>query len=382
MRSAQCSAAGQLRDAEASSIAASVGSGVLSEREARWRISALLHGAGIVEQVVRRLCLPRQEAPDLTDSLYDLAYDAIVGVSRPPKLDLARLAAGASFSGWARQFLSSKQACTTARRRSWARARREVLTMDAGRHEPPAATALETEDGHAGEERLDEDRSDAAIASFGAHARGLRPCGRVHLSAATLAMAFQLPHPRRAVDLACRDDLLAVIEADTDAVHSALCHMVDGDDAPAGEDLVHQGVAFMFADWADEQVCTLLGLQPVVSQALAIAALTPVPPPQARYVRQLRRQLVGCGVTPAAARPLATSFAALVAETTASEFDARHALDLKDCEERASDRKRFEAVAEEIIARGWTQLGATPGDVERHLQRMLDQVCYGELAAA
>ena len=254
--------------------------------------------------------------------------------------------------------------------------------MDATRHEPAAATTSETDRDHFDEDGLDEDRSDAAIASFGAHAKGLRSCGRVHLTAATLATAFRLPRPCRAVDLPGHDDLLAIVEAHPDAVHSALCRLVDGGDVPAGEDLVHQGVAAVFADWTDEQICTLLGLQPVVSQALVIAALTPVPPPQARYVKQLRHQLVGSGVTPAAARPLATSFAALVTETTASEFDAGHHFELKDLDERACDRKRFEAVAEEIIARGWTQLGATPGDVERHLQRMLDQVCYGELAAA
>ena len=382
MCATSCETAGKLRDAEAVSISASVRSGVLSERDARWRISALLHGADIVEQVVRRLCLPRQEAEDLTDALYDLAYDAIVGVSRPPKLDLARLAEGASFSGWARQFLSSKQACRTASRRSWARARREVLTAATGRDEPAVSTALEIDHGHFDEDGLDEEKGDAAIASFGAHAKGLRPCGRVHLTAATLAMAFRLPRPCRAVDLPCRDDLLAIVEADVDAVRSALCRLVDGGDVPADEEHVHRCIDVVFADWTDEQIHELLGLQPVVSQALVIAALTPVPPPQVRYVRQLGRQLVGSGVTLAAARPLATSFAALVAETTTNEFDARHALDLKDREERALDRKRFEAVAEEIIGRGWTQLGATPGDVERHLQRMLDQVCYGELATA
>ena len=364
--------ANRARDIEAASLASSALADLLPERDARWRIAALLRGAGIVEQVAGRLQLAHQERADLIDGLYDLADAVVVGVGRPAKLDLARLADGASFCGWARQFLSSHQVRTTVMRRSWARSRREVQVT--GHDDEPIIARPTDHDDDLG--CLDEETAEAAIACFDGHARGLRSCGRAHLTAHTLAAAFQLPRPRRAIDLEDHDYLLALVEEEPRAVHEALrCWR----SAPGSEP---SGLAVLFDDWTSADVCSLLELQPVVAQALALAALTPVPPPQTQHVIELRRRLERSAGRRPEVKALTDAFTALVAETTTSEFDARRPMELKAADERAADRDRFEALAHQIVAQGWIKLGSNPGEVEAHLRSMLDQLRYGEVAVA
>jgi hypothetical protein len=322
----------------------------------------------------------------MIEGLYDLMDAVIVGIGRPPKLDLARIAGGASFVGWSRQFLSSQQARTTVQRRLWARARREVLATVAS-DEPLAQAPVDIADVPS---HLDEDLADVAIACFGDRSKGLRSCGRAHLTAHTLATAFQLPRLDRAVDLPGRAAMLAQVEADPHLVHEVLRFLVEDlsvdercvlDEDPSWWELATD-LACLFSTWTDPEIHLLLELPLLVAQALVIAALTPVPPPQARHVSELRRKLVASGTPLAEARAIVQSFTTLVGETTTSEFNARRELELKDSEQRCAERDRFDAVVEQILSKGWTQLGATPGEVEVHLHSMLDQIRYGELVAA
>jgi hypothetical protein len=72
----------------------------------------------------------------------------------------------------------------------------------------------------------------------------------------------------------------------------------------------------------------------------------------------------------------------MVAETTSSEFDARHVFVVKTADERAADREHFVQGVERLLAGGETRLGTTPEAVEALLTSMLDTIRYGELVAA
>lgn len=373
-----------VRDSEARAIAASCLAGVISEPDARWRIAALLRDADVVEQVVARLHVQPHLVEEVRERMYDLVDTAITGArfamsagrdrSRP-KLDLERLASGTSLCGWARRYLSSQQARTTAQRSSWARARREVLAGEIDEHtcRPDDLTST------AGESRVGEETVEAAISCLAEHARGLRPLGRAHLVARMLTAVYHLPCLPRAID---RPALLAAVRSDDRLAHAALRFLVDG---VVGEECTLPNLlqlAELFGEWTDLQLRRLLDLSPLVSQAIVIAALSPTPPPQAGEVRQLQLQVTAAGLSRSAAQALTGALAGIVTETTTSEYDALHELAPKPPGHQLADRERFEQVVAQILASGWTRLGATPGEVEAHLRSMLDEIRYGELAAA
>ena len=361
-----------VRDIEARSLAASCIAGIIPETEARWHIAALLQGSGVVEQVVSTMSLAQGFVDDVTAAMWDIARIAIVGIGSSPKLDLNQLADGASLCGWMRQFLSSKQARISARRSVLTRSRLEKLT--------DFTDGIESQFHRGqGSDLLDADVANMAIAVLAEHSKGLRSFGRAHLVARVLSAVYHLPQLARAIDMPCRATLLAGVENDLYLVHRALRSIVEP--TPHAQSEVVQ-IAALFDGWTKAQVDYLLELSPVVAHALVVAALTPVPPPQATQVSRLRDQVAALGTTARTARALATTFSTLVAETTCSEFDARSNIGLKSPRSRAADRQRWEQLVDKIVAQGWTRLGTTPGEVEAHLSEMLDRICYGELELA
>lgn len=355
-----------VRDSGAIRFAREALAGNMPERDARWNIAELLRKSGIVEQIVGRLQLSPQEARDMIPELYYLADDIVVGISGQPKLDLKRIADGASYCGWIRKFLSSLPARTCVQRPHWTRARREKLVSDQGEWEEVFNTSY-GDIATSVIENDDRDTMDAATARFEKRAPGLRRCGKVHLTARTLATAFSLRQPPRAIDIDQRDRLLEIVKADEYAAYGALVFRPDTYSDPDTAAL-----ASIFADWTDEDKDTLLSQSPLVCQAYAIAALTPIPPPQASSVAKLKRNILQSGQRVIEANALVGAFVAAVSETTTSEFDAHHALEIKTVDERDRDRHHFEEVASQIIKSGWVRLGKTPHEVEENMRLLLD----------
>lgn len=376
-----------VRDSEARAIAASCLAGIMSEPDARWRIAGLLRGADVVEQVVAGLQVQTHLFEEVSDRMYDLVDTAITGagigsrrIGTRPKLDLERLASGTSLCGWARRYLSSQQARTTAQRTSWARERRETLV---GELEERAAFDDLTS-AFSGGGQVEEETVDAAISCLAEHAKGLRPLGRAHLAARTLRAVYNLPHLPRSVG---RPALLAAVGADDRLAYAAVAFLADGvvengvvEDECLLADLAE--LAELFGEWTDAQLRSLLDLSPLVAQALVVAALSPVPPPQAGEVRQLQARVAATGLSRQPARAVASALASIVTETTTSEYDALHELAAKTPEHQAADRARFEQVVAQLIDQGWTRFGSTSCEVEAHMRSMLDEIRYGELLAA
>ncbi len=376
----------EVRDSDARALAMSALAGVISETDARWRIAALLQGSDIVEQIVRRLHVSPHQVDEVTSRIYDQAHVAIVtGVAgRPPKLSLDRLADGSSFCGWARQYLSSQQVATTARRPLWSRERRELLSGHESLDDAVDEGAVDED------HRLDDDVVETVIEHHKELAKGLRSCGSTHLAARTAIAVYQLPQPERLVDVPNRAALLAAFGAEVCLVRLIVRFLLDELPCPTATQVDDDTLVFelarvvsqMLSSWSDDEVRRLADLDPRISQAIALAALTPVPPPQARQVADLQLQLALDGASRRDARALAASFAALESELAVSEYDALHEPEVKTPEQRAADRARFEAIVAKILADGWTRFGGTPLEVEQHLRAMLDDTRYVAVAAA
>lgn len=374
-------------DREATRLAREALSGATPREAALWQIAGLFEKTSVVVDVAwsKFAWSKRTGNAGVVEAYGDIARQAICGLSATghdpstSKTDLERLAAGDSLCGWMRQYLSSPPARQTVSR---------VINRTAG-VDTIHAVELDVEESVVrsaqvnaermfdeiidrvdGTERIDETTASIVQDAFSAKSKGLRPAGLTHLRAHAICSAYHLPLPDRRLDLPDRDAVIATVEADEAVVRTALrCH----DDS---------AVSAAFASWPKSSIEALVELSPLVSQALALAALTPVPPPQQSHVTALRSAVTARF---GAARPVAAlvrHFVEMVAETTSSEFDARHVFVVKTADERAADRERFVQGVERLLAGGETRLGTTPEAVEALLTSMLDTIRYGELVAA
>ena len=249
----------------------------------------------------------------------------------------------------------------------------DLLESEAWRHRPkdasidPADLVAEAND----PDRVDEGLATAALEVLEASTRNLRTAGRHHAVVSVLCQVYDLPLPARAVDVAERDDILAIVESEAGerVVRDALRGISD------------LPIAHIFDAYPDKALAKLLAIDPHVGQELVIGALTPVPPPQTSHVVAMRRQLVGRLGASNRLSSLIKAFISLITESSANEFDATREFVLKPVEEREADRQRFCAAVETFVAVD-ERLGTTPAEVERELASVLDAIRIGVAIAA
>jgi hypothetical protein len=372
-------------DAQASLIANQAVSGTVTPEAARWEIAALVTMSDIPTDVANRFCnsTQYQEKVDIGQYLAELLETKIVGPN--PSLDLAIVAGGGSVSGWARMLASSQPAITSARRSVHNRTFRQIPTDPHSYQHPDAIADLDGSEyvgaDSWGEDAIDEDMSsevwDALAASYTEKSHNMRPNGAVHQIAETLCGIYQLPTPARAINLTNRKQMIANVESDQFAVRDDLRA------SAATQWSEHIGLAAVFADWTIEDLNRLAIQHPLVSQALAISALTPLPPARRAEVKALGESLAD-QLGKLTANRVAKAWAEVHAELTGSEYDnTRPAPKMKTKAQRNSARRAWESEVSALVGKGITLLGTTPEEVTRSLGKALDAIRHdGDSQAA
>lgn len=329
-----------MTDSDATVGSQEVLDGCRDETAFRWTCVAEIRRAGIAAEVARRYGWGAQGVADLTTSLDTLLLDRIVGVDRPPSLDLVKLADGKSLHGWARQFAkgAALKLASNARRTN---ARRTFLGDDAWESVPARPDAP-----------VDDPVLDGIARDFADQARNRRHAGLVHLQARTACAAWGLPQPPRLIDLPTRQSLLDTLSG-----------------AFANREAARQAADLVGAMWSPADQAKLDDLHPIVATALATAALTPTPPPQAKaaalFVAEVK-QAVG-EKERKRALALARAWIASATELNLSEYSPLGTPQVKSAAVRRSEAANFAREARNLVRSGVTIFGATPDAVSAHL---------------
>lgn len=304
--------------------------GKTPKEQVRWRFAAEVRRYGIAEKVA--CSIPRESIGSLTrdwlrEHLDNLLVDKVVS---PDGLDLERTAAGASLHGWAVSFAKSaapKLAATELRR---VRKLALLPVEDIGPLPSPVPDC-----------RIDE--MEVTVSRYGVLSRGRRHAETVHLRAWALCDVFDLPEPPRLVDLPDREGLL---------------HLIDSADA-SGFGTARQ----VLETWAGRERVDLEWLDRRVTFALAVAALTPTPPPRKRPFQVYGRLVEKEGGEQA--RELLEAWSRSVTELDRSEH-SHNPPRVRPVRQRAASKRRYTTLAYDFAADTARGLfGATPEQISR-----------------
>jgi hypothetical protein len=366
-------------DREASSIASKAVDGAIPQETARWEIAALVTMSDIPDNVADRHCSStwHQEKTDMGQYLRELLEAKIVGPH--PSLDLAILANGGSVSGWARMLASSQPAITSARRSVRNGSYRQVPTDPHSYQHSDVIAGLDGSE-HTGAEEEDADVMaevwEALLASYTKKHHNMRANGTVHQTAETLCSIYQLPAPARAINRADRKQMMEAVQEGQNAVRDDLRA------SAATQWSSHIGLAVLFSDWSTDDINRLTDQHPLVSQALALAALTPLPPARRTEIKALGESLSD-QLGKITANRVARAWADVYAELNGSEYDnTKPPPTIKTKAERNNARLVWEAEVSALINKGVTLLGTTPEEVTSALRRALDRIRHTDHSQA
>jgi len=358
-------------DAEASEIASEWLSGTsrLTETEVRWRMVELVTLADIPRATASSwACQGRThtDIDDLTERVADLLTVKAVGDGkRRPTLNLTVIAGGASLSGWARNL------ARTAMKSEWRNTVRSRGRVQLGLMAADGEADYDTFEGIVERDRKARVKVEAADV-YSAYARISVGVERVHLQAKVLQHSFGVPELPRMVWLPGADRLREMLAADGDLAVKILEGRLPEPDLPDP-----------FGSWDAPTRGRLAGMDPRVAHTLAVAAVTPMPPPPNTIRRELRDRLIaqlGSELSPFAARRLANEavrlWAAARAETAHSPHCYAQVVDGtvpdKEKEVHAADRAAWRKVAGVLAARG--VLGSNADEVSAAMDRMASEV--------
>ena len=349
-------------------MAQAVLAGELTEAEGRWKIASIVLTEDIPASVSREIVSEnRQLQADAEEHLRALLIDKIAGTN--PNLDVQRIANGASISGWSRQLLRSPFA------------RFHVLELGRGHKSRPIpvdpfdrkivdSSCVDSEwSGPQGEERAESFLS--AAAAYAKTASNRRANERIHLSARTLCRTYGLSSPRRCVYLPNRVALLARLEGDECAVQDDVMDTI--------EDMDHgyRGLAVVFEGWSLAELSEIAEVPAIASQRIALAALTPSPPPVQPHCSALRSALLASYPEVGGSHAvggLVRRWVDVTTEACGSEYRAGEAVEPKPAVQRAKDELAWHQTVVSLVQRGVESLGVTPAQVAQTLSAMMETI--------
>lgn len=325
----------------------------------RWSLAALIARSGIPAEVARQATYRSgiygsQAAIDVGRSLADVLVSKIMD---PDFADTRQFADGASFSGWMRQ---------TGFRLAPTLIRRERRRFVAAR--PTDPTEL-IEHGVGQAEQPDRD-VERALLAHALDTRSVGPLERLHADALALSTTLgipMLPATRRPV--ATRAHLLALLDADPELPSKIAADLAAAAASPHDSVMVEAISTLDFsavALWAQAQ--------PRVTEKLARAAFSPMPPPAEAVVTMLCDAIVrhaeGNTELAALGQKLVRGWARAIADLSTSEFSATGAKAKTDAE-IAGDVGRFARLAQRYADLGGIPLGRSVHEIHQTLSANL-----------
>lgn len=294
--------------------------GEMSEEQTRREISGALYASGIHEEVARGVSgLSQQVRSDLADKLLILITDKMVNGGNFYNLTAGRKG---SACGWARQF--AKSAIISELRNAGRAVNRHGTPLDPTGHEfsvigQTASSLIVWDDeniahvdGHVGK----------VVEEYTEMTKGMRDTDRMKVNADALVLGLGVAPAVRPEVMADRDFILRSLKKNPDLAHRSLREwrdIVSGTAAPSGAVIDERITAL----WDDQDATTadvLLDSAEEVANALALAAVSPLPRPAKKALQRLKTVVaVGDGTRNKQWRELAS---ALVDSYVASEFEA------------------------------------------------------------
>lgn len=405
-------------DAAAREAATAWSRGALDESSARAALAELIEPSDVAWSVAWELPVRDGNAQlqfDVCAALEDLLLAKVVGTpDSEPTFRLDMIAAGSSFTGGMRQL--SRRAAPGKMRDAHARARRQTPASDAmmlqlagGRRGPhsgmqdeprqgiPGITAVMSpvqgllsgpvQRGLTGPDAVDPDREldEDVLEAFQERSRSASASDRVLAEGQALARMLRVPDPDRNVFTSPTERARLRDWLRSDGGEDVVCEVAEDLLAgrPAGRGRARL-VARMFAGYSGEDLETLLARPSCVAHRLALAAASPMPPPQRKHVRAVTASASKLlGGAPRVAAGLVRAWADSITELDGSEYSHRGekrvgTLLPKADEQMAADLDRFIERAGQVIASGREGLGGDPDMVAQTLEGLLACARSGE----
>lgn len=332
-------------DCRATEIARGVLTGEIDEEQGRWQIAVLAEAELSVSARTTTAFLgdgsgPRHPLHDeVAFRLEKLLCTQIIstepGASR---LNLSRLASGASLTAWAFGF---SRTAVRMIKSSLPSSTKERLVADVAVLGAAKLSELDSPT----TEVLDRLRYEQAAEEISIVMRYARGHNRAHLRAISLRRLYGFPPVPRLVDHPKRTELLSEIEADRFAMRRAIC-------AGAPEDLAN-----LLSSWPEHAQERLVELPPEVSTALAASALTPMSPPGAVATRRLGMLLTSKLGDRRLASEMASVMTDALAELDCSEMHPLRTPQLRPARERSGARRRWEDMVGSLTDRQQAVIG-------------------------
>ncbi len=352
-------------DQEAWRIAEAVCSGQQDERQGRWEIAVLvLEEAQIHEWAARKaVSCSRQTTDDIAAAYRELLEEKVAGPE--PALDLARVASGSSVCGWAKGLLGSLEARKLARRLVFTST---VRTVPVSHSDSQLAACTVGIDGQSDFDWDDQDQAFmAAAASFEVLSAGKRANEVIHLSARSLCSVYHLPAPKRGLYLSGAAGLFDRLMDSVDAARDDITDTVENPDGG------YRGLAVLWDQYPIKALEPFCEVPALAVQRIALSALTPIPPMNKMHLTALRDALVPVIGSLHAAGRLASTWANLHTEATASEYGPHPRPRVKSLAARVEEQHEWERAVSDVLNRGCTKLGATPDAVRSSLTALARQ---------
>jgi len=345
-------------DEAAISVASQALAGGISESDARWALAASVYQSDIPERVVRQATsgkgTPTQVVADSTDYVREQLTKMIVGPN--PKLDMARLAQGASLCGWAARVISGPMVFPKVNYDSRKRQTRTVTVSD----ETISGLLTMRSAYHAGITpivSLDDERFHDVVDEYLILAKGLREWELTHLNAEHICVVSEVAAPRRAVLAPNRKALLRRVESEETSTRDDLRAGLSGNAAA-------NSLYDLFSHLDPAQVEAVARLNPLASQTLSRSALTPVPAPRHTILRTVTSSLAPVVGGKAVAKDLVAAYANVVSEVDGSEFTPSNTLPaIKSRRRRTQDFANWQSVSMSVAENGYIELGETPESI-------------------
>lgn len=364
-------------DEVAAEAARMIVAGDLDDTEGRLFIGGLLFFSKMPTQVTRAALAKwwpnagsqRQVREDLMMRCVDLLQKK---VADPSYFDVAGVANGSSFTGWARNLLTGRFGVQS-----------ELRNLTNDYHKAiPASQRIGVGDEQvcfAGsalrpDHEFDNAGFTAALAAYSDQAHGAREQHRKHLDAAALCQALDLPRVKTLPTAAARNRVAKDLEEDPKVAYRVVSQLraglVNGQDSQ---------LALVFAGFSPDDLETVAEKDWRVAAVLATAAAAATPPVVQKVASELIREFVALVQpgSPAAHMAKLTVRAWLVASTTMIGDEFSHSWTFKSDEQIEAEAAEFVKQATRLVRRGSMPGMVTVKDVEQWLEAACERLQIG-----
>lgn len=385
-------AADKHANTEATNVAQAFEAGKISEKDARWKIAALIQDSDVPLRIARSHMARyassvsrAQQTVDLGEQLTELLFRKMLGLDSKDNrvvrqtVDLGMFAAGKALSGWMQSFATS---AVQSEHRNLTRRSRHVVQYNPimSNSTPDSPTEdhslnldalVVTTENFEDPDNSQRDGFEAALAGYEALAFKTRTVQRIQLSARAVCAGYDMPLPRRMRSNDERARLAAHIAEDPASPARLALTISEGgvpeeNDKPFAEALGH----YSQADWD-----RLADADPRIAHTIALAIASPMVSPGSGVTKAFVAAVMGKASGTRYARlaqRAATTWLDHHCEVTGSEYG--NGVDPKPDAQLVADRSRFITAATSMLDKECALFGATISEVNRTFVDMLYEV--------